>query len=182
MLGSGDGSLKRKEENELNNILKILAIAAAAGKPTNHIKIVNGSWMPLTIEEIGEGPHGYPAISVCHYYEQQGDLMRDPEMCFEIVPDIATGKLRMYPYSFRNDGVGAIREVYGLNDQGRAVTVNLREKKDEASFARLWNRNIADQGFVKAYAASVKGPEICLCGAPMKDGKCSVEGCVAGRI
>jgi hypothetical protein len=82
--------------------------------------------------------------------------MRDPEMCFEITPDVATGKLKMYPYSFRNDGVGVDREVYGLNDQGRAVTVNLREKKDEASFARLWNRNIKDQGFVKAYAESLR--------------------------
>jgi hypothetical protein len=27
---------------------------------------------------------GLPAVSVAHYGEQNGDLMRDPEMCFEI--------------------------------------------------------------------------------------------------
>jgi hypothetical protein len=30
------------------------------------------------------GPGGLPAISVAHYGEQNGDLMRDPEMCFEL--------------------------------------------------------------------------------------------------
>jgi len=27
---------------------------------------------------------GLPALSVAHYGEQNGDLMRDPEMCFEL--------------------------------------------------------------------------------------------------
>jgi hypothetical protein len=41
--------------------------------------------MALVIEATDEsGPCGLPAISVCHYGEQNGDLMRDPEMCFEL--------------------------------------------------------------------------------------------------
>jgi hypothetical protein len=41
--------------------------------------------MALVIEATDEsGPSGLPAISVAHYGEQNGDLMRDPEMCFEL--------------------------------------------------------------------------------------------------
>lgn len=41
--------------------------------------------MALVIEATPEpGPLGLPAISVAHYGEQNGDLMRDPEMCFEL--------------------------------------------------------------------------------------------------
>ncbi len=70
-----------------NIILEILAKAGV--KPTDQfwVKVTNKSWMPLSIENIGTGPRGLPAISVCHYGEQNGDLMRDPEMCFELVDD-----------------------------------------------------------------------------------------------
>jgi len=40
--------------------------------------------MTLVIEDTQErGPNGLPTISVAHYREQNGDLMRDPEMIFE---------------------------------------------------------------------------------------------------
>ncbi|HXM32275.1 MAG TPA: hypothetical protein VN921_01385 [Chthoniobacterales bacterium] len=134
----------------MRNILKILEIATKAGKTTEHIKIENGSWMPLTIEEIGLGPHGLRAISVCHYVEQNGDLMRDPEMCFEVT---CGEKVQMYPYSYRNDYMGIDKEVYSEVEGERRV--NLNEQKDQASFARTWNRNIAEQGFIEAYRASL---------------------------
>jgi hypothetical protein len=41
--------------------------------------------MALVIEATDEsGPCGLPALSIAHYGEQNGDLMRDPEMCFEL--------------------------------------------------------------------------------------------------
>lgn len=41
--------------------------------------------MALVIEALDEsGPLGLPALSVAHCGEQNGDLMRDPEMCFEL--------------------------------------------------------------------------------------------------
>lgn len=134
----------------MRNILKILEIATKAGKTAEHIRIENGSWMPLTIEEIGLGPHGLRAISVCHYGEQNGDLMRDPEMCFEVT---CGKKVQMYPYSYRNDYMGIEKEVYSEIDGERLV--NLNEQKDQAAFARVWNRNIGEQGFIEAYRASL---------------------------
>ena len=50
-----------------------------------HLHIENPPYMPLVIEATDEsGPCGLPALSVCHYGEQNGDAMRDPEMCFEL--------------------------------------------------------------------------------------------------
>jgi hypothetical protein len=50
-----------------------------------YLKIENAPYMALVIEATDEsGPSGLPAISVAHYGEQSGDLMRDPKMCFEL--------------------------------------------------------------------------------------------------
>ena len=50
-----------------------------------HLHIENPPYMALVIEATDEsGPCGLPALSVCHYGEQNGDAMRDPEMCFEL--------------------------------------------------------------------------------------------------
>ncbi len=65
----------------------ILAILQKAGgwRPGLYLKIENAPYMELVIEAMDEsGPCGLPSISVAHYGEQNGDLMRDPEMCFEL--------------------------------------------------------------------------------------------------
>ena len=60
--------------------------------------------MELVIEAMDEsGPMGFPAISVAHYGEQNGDAMRDPEMCFEL--GIAGGA-HLSAFYYRNDYVG----------------------------------------------------------------------------
>ena len=59
-------------------------IAMFGGVDGLYVSIANEPFMRLVIEHIGEGPHGLPAISVAHYYEMNGDLCQDPEMCFEI--------------------------------------------------------------------------------------------------
>ena len=60
--------------------------------------------MALVIEATDEsGPCGLPAISICHYGEQNGDLMRDPEMCFEL--GLANGP-HLNAFYYRNDYVG----------------------------------------------------------------------------
>jgi len=41
--------------------------------------------MRLAIEPIGSGTGGGELVSVAHYDDQAGDLMRDPEIVFEVV-------------------------------------------------------------------------------------------------
>lgn len=107
-----------------------------------YCKIENGPFMPLVIERIGTGPNGHPAISVAHYYEQNGDLIADPEMCFEEWD----GKL--WPYYFRAC-TGYTQEVYFTSEDGRKM-MRPRVKRELQQFAAIWNRNIREQGFVEA--------------------------------
>ena len=67
----------------MKTILQILKLAGGWHHGL-YLKIENPPYMALVIEATDDsGPCGLPAISVCHYGEQNGDAMRDPEMCFE---------------------------------------------------------------------------------------------------
>ena len=72
--------------------------------------------------------------------------MRDPEMVFEMhrsaAPDMAE------PLSFRNDYLGLMQEVYRYDDSGKKTHVNARLKQELTSFARIWFKNLKDQGFL----------------------------------
>ena len=75
----------------------------------NYIRLDNPPYMRLVIEYIGDGPRGMPSIAVAHYYEQNGDAMRDPEIVVEVNPD-ENGPLswkngEWYPVSYRQDNL-----------------------------------------------------------------------------
>src|ERR1039457_3114625 len=61
----------------------LMTALAERNAPVFSLKIENPPYMALVIEAIEPGPLGLPGLSVAHYGEQNGDLMRDPEMCFE---------------------------------------------------------------------------------------------------
>jgi hypothetical protein len=68
----------------MQTLLRILE-RAGGYRPTLYPKIENPPHMALVIEATPEqGPLNLPSISVAHYGEQNGDLMLDPEMCFEL--------------------------------------------------------------------------------------------------
>ena len=106
---------------------------------------VNG-YMPLSIESIGTSADGNRLIAICHYGEQNGDLMRDPEMVFEIHTYASSDMAE--PLSFRNDYMGIMQEVYRYNDDGKKTHVNAKLKQELRSFARAWFKNLKDQGFL----------------------------------
>ena len=115
-----------------------------------HIKIENPPYMPLTIEGIGTGPRSLPAVSVTHYGEQNGDLMRDPEMCFEM--EIQNGQtVALMPYYYRNDYMGieeqSVNEGQHSQDGEQPIRVNLKQIRQHGAFARSWDRNLKRQGF-----------------------------------
>jgi hypothetical protein len=97
-----------------------------------HLKIENSPWMPLVIERHGD------EISVAHYGELNGDLIRDPELTFSLSSDWT-------PTSITQDPVGRYAEVFPIVDGQQMVRPKLlRELK---SFAGLWARNLKEQGF-----------------------------------
>lgn len=116
------------------------------------VRITVAGYMPLSVEDIGTSGEGNRLVSLCHYGEQNGDLMRDPDMVFEIHTwtDAPAAAPATYaePISFRNDYMGLFQEVYRYDDNGKRTHVNARLKADLKSFARTWFRNIREQGFL----------------------------------
>jgi len=110
------------------------------------VRLTANGYMPLSVEHIGQSAEGNRLIAICHYGEQNGDLMRDPEMVFEIQtyasPDMAE------PLSFRNDYMGTMQEVYRYDDARKKTHVNAKLKQDLKSFAKTWFQNLMDQGFL----------------------------------
>jgi uncharacterized protein DUF6908 len=113
------------------------------------LRIENPPYLPLCVEQIEPGPHGLPAISIAHYGEQNGDLMRDPEMCFEL--EIEHGMVKDFqPYYFRNDYLGVEQLAVDFDTR----TVNTKLVLSLRSFARTWDANLEQQGYLRAYTAA----------------------------
>lgn len=95
------------------------------------------TYMPVHVERIGENFMG-PVYSVAHYYQQNGDAMRDPDMTFVLTDG------RAYPMSFRQDGGLPVNQE-SVIVEGEAYRYAKRQQADQASFAGQWMRNIKDQ-------------------------------------
>jgi hypothetical protein len=110
----------------------------------NHISIENKPFMRLVVERIWKDQ-----ISLCHYGEQNGDPMRDPEVVFLIEGNEAK------PVYFLNDYVAV--EHATVEDLFGDVPVKPGTQKDLDSFVKIWWRNIKEQGFFEAAKQSVEG-------------------------
>jgi len=132
----------------MKTILQILA-AAGGFRRDFYLRVENPPYMALVIEAVPEpGPLGAPAISIAHYGEQNGDLMRDPEMCFELANPLGKG-WTMTPYHFRNDYLG-VEQVSRTRDEKNYIFYPDLFHQHE-SFARTWDRNLRAQGFLEAF-------------------------------
>jgi len=105
---------------------------------TEHLAYVLKSegFMPLTVETWMEGD--FLNVSVCHYGEQNGDLMADPEMVFLL----AYGQ--EVPVYFKNDYVGT-EQVYSKIENGK-LFLKKRGVADLKSFSKTWASNLKAQG------------------------------------
>ncbi len=110
-----------------------------------YLHIDNPPFMALVIEATDEsGPCGLPAISVCHYGEQNGDAMRDPEMLFEVS---RWGLLT--PYYWRNDYVAV--EQWSRFIEGPNYCFHTQLYEQHEAFAKTWDRNLRQQGFADVF-------------------------------
>lgn len=101
-----------------------------------YLKLDNDkNFMALSVECIG-GNNLYNFYSFAHYYEQNGDLMRDPEVCFAVDKD-----KNIIPYSFRNDGLGIFQESIHFDTN----CYFKRKQADLTAFCFEWLNNIKDQ-------------------------------------
>jgi len=131
----------------MQTILDILKLAGGF-RPTLYLKIENPPYMALVIEVTDEsGPCGLPVVSVCHYGEQNGDLMRDPEMCFELG---FAGGAHLNPFYYRNDYLGVEQWSRTIVRDHYVYLTSLHGQHER--FAKQWDNNLRLQGFAEAFA------------------------------
>ncbi len=109
--------------------------------------------MRMCIEHVGNGLRGMTLVSIAHYFEQNGDLMADPDLVFEVNPD-EDGPLSWKtgewgPVSFTQHSTGTYQEAVILRE-GK-VMIAPRLVASLKSFARMWDRNLKAQGYVAAF-------------------------------
>ena len=102
----------------------------------------NKSFMPVHIEFLHTTEEG-DFFCVNHTYEQNGDLMRDPEVVFLRVK---TNNITLFlPVSFQQDNLGIYREHVEYDENGKINGVYTALLKDCASFCNMWMKNIKFQ-------------------------------------
>lgn len=101
-----------------------------------------GTFMAVHVEFINKFNNGIvgDVFSVAHYYEQNGDMMRDPDVEF-----LRNGG-KFYPIYFRQDGAGGKdEEVLSFDDDGHVQGYRKAMQADIASFCQIWMQNIKEQ-------------------------------------
>lgn len=114
------------------------------------VRITVPEYMPLLVEEIGVTQEGHRLVSLCQYGEQNGDLMRDPDLVF-MITDLPDGTAAE-PVSYRNDYLGIVQEVYRYDEAGQRTHVLPALKQDLQEFVRAWFDTLRDQGFFASTA------------------------------
>jgi len=106
--------------------------------------------MPLSVEEMGFSDDGHRLVSLCQYGEQNGDLMRDPDLVFLFhnLPDGAAAE----PVTYRNDYLGIVQDVYRYDKAGRRTHVLPTLKQELKEFAQSWFSVLRNQGFFASTA------------------------------
>ena len=149
----------------------VFKIIEEAGGLTNAecISVENEPWMRLVIEVLPErGPDGHVVVSVAHYGEQNGDPMRDPEMLFEVVEEVGK-EPEFWPFYFRND-YSAVEQWSRRRDEAGNLHSLPKRTHDFEQFAKMWDRNLREQGFLEAFRRRACGQT-----------ECSVEEYVSGE-
>ena len=130
----------------MQTILQILKMAGG-WHPGLYLKIDNVPYMELVIEVMDEsGPMGLPALSVAHYGEQNGDLMHDPEMCFELG---MAGGAHLNPFYWRNDYVAVEQWSRFIQDANYCYHPEFHDEHER--FAKMWDNNLRLQGFSEVF-------------------------------
>jgi uncharacterized protein YqiB (DUF1249 family) len=106
-------------------------------------KSISGGYMDLAVERLpyldGCSPNKNAyAISLAHYFKQNGDCCRDPEMVMFVYPSLKMVEAQTFEMS--------IPPVYSEVYHEGGTKVDLKAKKDHNSFLEVWLRNLIDQG------------------------------------
>lgn len=117
---------------------KIIKLAQSNKHNCINIDTTDGTFMPLSVEKIFTDALG-EHWSFTHYGEQNGDLMRDPEVIFILQKE--TG--RVIPSYFRSDYLG--KENYYVWLENGKPYFHPQPQKDLTQFCNDWLIQINQQ-------------------------------------
>ena len=109
--------------------------------PEFAVRIQNEPYLPLTIERHDS------EITVTHYFKQNGDLIPDPDMAFELLNDGS-----WYPVAIQF-ATGHYRRAMEIRDGKRFVSP--REVRDQICFSSMWAKNLEAQCFTTGTAERI---------------------------
>lgn len=121
-------------------IFKVLVDMARADEE-HATKLDRSEFMPVYIEIVYKVSGSEEHVSIAHYGQENGDLMRDPEMIF--FHDRKEWKA--YAMNYRNDYGGTWEVSIKDGDDGRPSQVNQVRQRQHTEFAELWLKNIKKQ-------------------------------------
>lgn len=131
-----------KKSNTMKKIIEQLAAKHEIDLAVQgaHFRLDMPHFDRLNVEVIGLN-----RISVAHYFEQNGDLVADPEIVFWVCPEdgnwYAIGVTQVF---------GGSRTYAWIAEDGTSVTrYSHAAQTDLASFANLWARNIVAQRWLQ---------------------------------
>ena len=126
-----------KMKHTIEKILRNAGRLDAFNRAENfHIKVENAPYMPLSIERHGD------TVIVTHYFEQNGDLVPDPDMEFVVTP-----KGEWFPVAIQHSTGHYFQAIEIVSGGGLFEIKNPKMLRDLQSFARQWGRNLVAQGF-----------------------------------
>lgn len=127
------------------NYKKLLPYIEGMGPNDDYRKFEAPGMMDLVIEYLHYNfAKDMPVFSIACYGEQNGDLMRDPDLCIAI----HQGRGCIEPLSFQNDYMGIYQEVWITTDDGRqGYSRYLRADLDR--FLWEWLDQIAAAGYAQ---------------------------------
>ena len=123
-------SLNPYAEAVFTQLTRDLTIGAAL-----KLDAAKGTSMAVHVEQLTERHY-----SVAHYYQQNDDRMADPEMTF-----YRCEHGRVFPCSYQQDSLGIYRMGLEITELGIIEGENPKEQADQADFANVWMKNIAEQ-------------------------------------
>jgi hypothetical protein len=130
-------------------------------KASTKINNAPKAYMPLSVEKLYNTsgdlfPDGQ-VYSLTHYYEQQGDLMRDPDVEFLVLdkrskpggsnkPDF----IAVIPIHFRQDGIcGRDQQIIEMENCQGTGKYSKSALSDCVTFCNMWMKNLKQQQDIK---------------------------------
>ena len=111
------------------------------------ITIINPPYQAVTVEYIGSGPFGRPALSIAQLCGQGAKPDHVRQMCFEM--ELEKGTLHaLHPYFYRDGDWNTIKTPVAEYRTGYPTVIDQRELAAELKVAASWSRRLITQGFL----------------------------------